>query len=288
MSSERQDDPGKRLDGLPGNPPDGQPDGLPGELPGGQPGKLAERLSRLLPTVFPPAGQRALLLCSGDPPSPELMATCLQSCSLLICTDGAGHPHDELPRIPDIVIGDGDSCPPATGDEIPHDPRRIRIDEQETTDSEKALLHLAEEGFSQVLILGAGGGRLDHTLYNLNLLERFSDRLQICLCDDHQLTVRIGAGEDRQLEIPPDTTISLLPLHGPVTGLTVTGTVWPLTSGELQVGGPATISNRVAHLPLRVEVDWGSLILMVSLATSAESPSPQEHPLTTPAEDPAP
>ena len=58
-------------------------------------------------------------------------------------------------------------------------PKFLQVADQYTTDSEKALLYLENEGYEEVVLMGATGWRLDHTLFNVQLLERFAGRLKI-------------------------------------------------------------------------------------------------------------
>ena len=126
---------------------------------------------------FPKQGRRAVVLCDGPPPSEAVLAYWLDGADLFVCADAAGHPYDHLPRVPDVVIGDFDSL---SGRVLAGrgGPRFLRVDDPYTTDSEKALLYVCDAGCEEAVLLGATGWRLDHTLFNVQLLERFSDRLR--------------------------------------------------------------------------------------------------------------
>ena len=162
--------------------------------------------------IFPKRGRRAVVLCDGPPPDPGVLEYWLTGADLFLCTDAAGHPYDDLPRPPDIVIGDFDSL---AGRILAGrgGPTFLRVDEQETTDSEKALLYAAEQGCTEAVLVGAVGWRLDHTLYNCQLLERMHDRLRVCLASHMADGVRIGPGETVAWSLRPGVRFSLLP-HG--------------------------------------------------------------------------
>lgn len=213
-------------------------------------------------SIFPRLGPRAVLLCSGPPPKDDLLRYWLTGADFFIATDSAGHPYDHLPIEPDVVIGDFDSLSGRVlgGRE---GPRFLQVDDQYTTDSEKALLFLEEEGFEEVIILGATGWRLDHTLNNCQLLERFGDKLRICMAGPHADTLRLGAGDQVSWQLPVNTQFSLLPVFGKVTGVTIEGARFPLLGDHLEPGGPALVSNQVLLSPLLISVGEGSLLVAV-------------------------
>ena len=144
---------------------------------------------------------------------PRLLAYWLTGADLFVCADAAGHPYDHLPRPPDVVIGDFDSL---SGRVLAGRGGRafLQVDEPYTTDSEKALLYVCGEGCEEAVLLGATGWRLDHTLFNVQLLERFSDRLRLCLSGYLSDCVRLGPGAHESWALPAGHAFSLLPLAG--------------------------------------------------------------------------
>ena len=212
--------------------------------------------------IFRQKGRRAVVLCDGPPPPPELLSYWLTGAELFICTDAAGHPYTHLPRMPDIVIGDFDSLAGRILDGR-DGPRFLEVADQHTTDSEKALLYLVDEGFAEVVLMGATGWRLDHTLFNVHLLERFADEVSICLVGHRADTVRLAADTRVSWELQPGIRFSVMPLCGPVTKVTIEGAEYPLLGETLVPGGQATIGNRVMMSPLLISVGDGSMLVSV-------------------------
>ena len=212
--------------------------------------------------LFPKNGPRAVVLCSGPPPEDDLLRYWLTGADFFVCTDAAGHPYDQLPLSPDVVIGDFDSLSGRVLDGR-SGPRFLEVDDQYTTDSEKALLFLVEQGIEEVILLGATGWRLDHTIFNCQLLERFADKLRICIAGPNADTVRLGPGSNVSWELPGGSQFSLLPMLGPVSGVTLEGARFPLLGDTLEPGGPALISNQVFVSPLLISVGEGSMLVAV-------------------------
>lgn len=212
--------------------------------------------------IFPKRGRRAVILCDGPPPDTGVLEYWLTGADLFICTDAAGYPYDNLPRPPQVVIGDFDSL---AGRILAGrgGPTFLRVDEQETTDSEKALLYAMDQGCLETVLIGAIGWRLDHTLYNCGLLERYHDRIRICIAAHMADGVRLGPGEAVSWSIAPGTRFSLLPLVGECRGVTVEGARFPLLNATVGPSSVATISNVVAYDPLLISVSAGALLVLV-------------------------
>lgn len=212
--------------------------------------------------IFPKKGSRAIVLCDGPPPPDGVLEYWLGGADLFICTDAAGHPYDKLPARPDVVIGDFDALAGRllSGRD---GPMFLRVDEQETTDSEKALLYAIDQGMEEVVLVGAVGWRLDHTLHNTFLLDNYADRLRVALAGEKADGVRLAPGQTVSWSLDPGTEFSLLPLRGASRGVTVDGADFPLLDGDIGVGGRAAISNTVAYDPLLIRAGDGPLLVLV-------------------------
>jgi len=212
--------------------------------------------------IFPKKGPRAVILCDGPPPAPGVLEYWLGGADLFIATDAAGHPYDHLPQSPQVVIGDFDSLAGRILDGR-DGPLFLRDDDQHTTDSEKAILYALDRGMEEVVLVGAVGWRLDHTLYNTNLLERYADQIRIALAGHAADGVRLGPNETISWTLDIGTRFSLQPLLGTSKGVTLEGAEFPLLAEDLGPQGPATISNRVAFDPLLISAGDGPLLVLV-------------------------
>jgi thiamine pyrophosphokinase len=206
---------------------------------------------------------RALILCNGDPPSPELLLREAAGADLFLCTDGAYAVAARLGVRPDVVVGDMDSgAADVSGVEVidagPHE-------QQNDSDSEKALRHAVQWGRDrgdgarmEIHLLGASGSRPDHTLANLMLCGAYAQHAEIVLVSDHW-EARVMAGS-HELAVPVGRTVSVVPL-GPEALLRAEGLAWPLP--EPLRWGTRGLSNRVVRSPVRVHITAGAVALFV-------------------------
>lgn len=205
-----------------------------------------------------------LVVCGGDPPSQRLLLTEEARADLVVYTDGAAASPGARGRRIDVVIGDFDSLvePMPDCQIVNAGPHELQMD----SDSEKAVRYVistaAELGFHgrdrvAVRVLGAAGGRIDHTLANVLVCARYEEEASLRLvADDWELWVAMGR---RPLGLPPGTSVSLLPLASPVR-VTTQGLRWPLD--ELVEYGSRGLSNEVLTEDAAIEVTGGPVAVV--------------------------
>ena len=211
---------------------------------------------------------RAIILANGCIQDADTLITRLQPWkgALVIAADGGFQHAEKLGLEISIVIGDLDSLDEAasmalkaTNTEI------VRVAaEKDETDLELALLHAAEIGVRDIVVLGAFGDRIDMSLSNLLLLSHPSF-----------LSVHIEYWNGRQtawLIRPPGDEIhgqsgdslSLIPLEGDAEGITTHELYYPLNDEKLAFGPARGISNVLTASVAHVELASGTLIAVHS------------------------
>jgi thiamine pyrophosphokinase len=202
---------------------------------------------------------RALVIAGGD--APARTDGGFGAPDVVIAADsGVGHAL-ALGLHVDLVVGDLDSAvardverAQAAGARIERHPT-----DKDATDLELALDTARGLGATDVTVLGAGGGRLDHLVANLLLLahDSYADlALDAIVGDAHVTVVR----SERTLDGPAGSTVTLLPLAGPAVGVTTTGLRWTLTDDELTPASTRGVSNVIESPPARVSVHRGVLL----------------------------
>lgn len=168
----------------------------------------------------------------------------------------------------DAVVGDMDSVGLAVRRQLEQQgvPFIVSPVEKDETDLELALRLSLEHGATELIIAGALGARIDHTLGNLALL---------ALPALAAVTTRIADGDqtiwlvrDRlTVHGQPGDTLSLIPFGGDAHGVSVSGVHWPLHAAELPLGPSLSISNRMTAGRADVDVHSG-LLLVIHIAAS--------------------
>lgn len=192
---------------------------------------------------------------------------------LVIAADGGANWCAAWGWQPDLVIGDMDSVDEATAGRLRREgvPFVEHPVEKDETDLELALSVAVERGADEIVVAGALGGRIDHTLGNLALLAlpllaslpvRMVDGGQSIYLVRDRLVVTGAAGD----------TLSLVPFGGDARGVSVTGVHWPLAGADLPLGPSLGISNRLTGSQAEVTVRTGAL-LVIHIRSAGQTPA---------------
>lgn len=206
---------------------------------------------------------RVLILANGDPPDPAWAQRIAAEHDLVLATDGAVHKAVDLGLKVDIVCGDFDSIRMQVAQSEYPNAHFLPTPDQEQADLEKALSAAQERGATAITILGATGGRLDHTLAAFAILLRHHRELPITLrTPDTTVMALSGTAEmpgECMLPTEPDDTISLLSFDGKAS-LTLTGVRWPLVEEKLSFATRG-VSNRAIADRVDLRVHGGAILL---------------------------
>jgi thiamine pyrophosphokinase len=209
----------------------------------------------------------ALILANGLAPSKSLLNRHLADADVFVCADGGANAAAKLGVVPDLIIGDLDSILPATVKRFSGVTAR-RIADQNSTDLEKALTWAVKNGYKEVRVLGATGGRLDHAVGNLSALVKFSRKIVVTFHDtDGELSV---VGSERIFDVPVGTIVSLLPMTL-CEGVMTRGLKWELRYESLVLGQREGTSNVVVATPVTVKVRRGELLFFAVADPSSKS-----------------
>ncbi len=201
--------------------------------------------------------QDAITLVGGGPVTRRDLAFATARAPVLVAADGGADRLLAAGLMPKAVIGDFDSLSEAGQRAIAAD-RQFRIDEQETTDFDKALRSV---NAPFVLALGVTGARLDHGLAALNALVRH----QGCPClvmSSRDVVFHAGAGVDLRLVV--GDRLSLFPM-APVTGSSG-GLQWPIDGLRFAPGGMIGTSNIVSAPRVTLRFDQPGMLVILPRA----------------------
>ena len=201
--------------------------------------------------------KRCLIISGGEEcPLPADM----QKAEYVIACDRGYLYAERLGLKPDMIVGDFDSAPfPVT--EIPVERLPSRKDD---TDTMIAARHAAEMGFDEIVILCCFGGRLDHTLANIQTAAWLAER---------GMTVRL-AGADAEAAVFTSGTLrfprregrslSLFSLSDRCEGVRIRGTKYDGQDLTLTNAFPLGVSNVWTTEEAEITVKTGILLVMQS------------------------
>lgn len=174
----------------------------------------------------------------------------------LLCTDGAFAYMSDIDIFPDAVIGDLDSL-----EFTPEDVAVYHIEDQDTTDFEKALDFLVDMQFERVVVLGSTGGQHDHFLGNLNAAYKFRNELNILFFDQTQYFFLTEKDCTFSTEI--GKIVSLFPFPE-CTIKSLSGLKYTLNMETLTLTSRVGTRNITSHKSVKIEVHDGALWVFVA------------------------
>ena len=171
-----------------------------------------------------------VIICDGQFPKTEYPRYLIRTADFTICCDGALSKYLRnskgifgTEKTPDLVIGDMDTLPSSL--QKKYSDIIIRESEQEHNDQTKAVRWAIAnlEDLDHIYILGATGGRIDHTIGNASLLMEYTRMfdleekgISIEMVSDNGTafavndTVEIDCGIGRSVSIfSPDNTLNI-------------------------------------------------------------------------------
>ena len=163
----------------------------------------------------------------------------------------------------DVAVGDFDTMP---AELLPKTVERIQVPaEKDVTDTQLAVEYAVKQGATELIIIGGLGGRLDHTLSNLAILE------DMATLGIH--TVIIDGGNRARLLCATSTLIprhphlrylSLLAVDEKVKGVCVEGCRYPLKRATLRRSFQYAVSNEITENCALISVRRGRLLIVES------------------------
>lgn len=178
---------------------------------------------------------------------------------LLIAVDAGFDSLIEAGYTPDVLVGDLDSIK----SEVPSNVRVFKYPPQkDETDMFLAYRLGARCDYTDFVILGGTGGRLDHTYANLSLLLHAKEQgHNITMMDDNGIIICIK-NEGVRLAGNPGSYLSVFAISGPAVGVTIKGAKYEVDNITLAPDFPLGVSNEFLDEEAQISVEDGALIII--------------------------
>jgi thiamine pyrophosphokinase len=201
-----------------------------------------------------------VVLVGGDPVETDLHGP-IPTGATVIAADSGLAAAAVLGLDVDLVVGDLDSVDAedlarAIEAGIPVDRYPVAKDRTDLAIALDAAMAYAP---ARVLAIGGAGGRLDHLLGNAQVLASEAYRALRIVAHVGRATITV-VRDHAELVGHPDELVSLLPVHGPASGVSTDGLRFPLHGEDLPAGTTRGISNQFVHDRARVEVALGVVL----------------------------
>ena len=169
-----------------------------------------------------------------------------------------------LGMVPDMIVGDFDTVDRKTLERfeaMEHVIWDVHRPEKDETDTELALIKARAIGSTQIVVLGATGGRADHMLANLHLLYPcLQSGIETILIDPQNKIYLLDGEHTFERGKTWGKYVSFLPLTEQVRGITLTGFRYPLQEKDISIGTSLCVSNELVAERATITFEDGVLI----------------------------
>jgi thiamine pyrophosphokinase len=207
---------------------------------------------------------RAAIFLNGSPDSEPLIRAVAGRADLVVAADGGARYALAAGIVPDLVVGDMDSL----GEDLALEVERRGASlerhpaRKDMMDGHLAVLAAGERGVSSADFLCAAGekpGAVFAVPHILLAAERIGMRSAVVADWGRMFVIegrpRVVAGSARD-------SVSIFPLSGPATGVTLEGMSYPLEEADLYPGDTLGFHNELIGTEARVSVERGALLVV--------------------------
>lgn len=183
-----------------------------------------------------------------------------ESDDLVIAADG-GYTYFKKANItPDIIIGDFDSL-----GEIPDAENIIKLNPvKDITDMDAAVKLGIDRGYTEFHLYGACGGRIDHTIANIQLVASLAEKEFKAYIHSGSTVITAIHNESLEFDSSCSGYISVFSHSDKCMGVYLRGLKYTLENAELSNNFPLGVSNEFIGTESEISVKTGTAIIIYS------------------------
>lgn len=209
----------------------------------------------------------AILICGGTLSAAFLKEVCSgYPEAVVFAVDGGLRVAEAAGVLPDYLVGDFDTAEDSLVSRYERKCITIRHKpEKDATDTELAVDEALERGAETILLLGATGTRMDHTMANVHMLYRIllQGKKAWILDEYNRISMHDKPFVCKRSEMF-GAYVSFLPFFGETEDVTLKGFKYPLFGKTLTAGISLGVSNEVKEDVMEVLFKKGYLLMIES------------------------
>jgi thiamine pyrophosphokinase len=206
----------------------------------------------------------AAIFLNGSPDSAGLLRSVAWRADLIVAADGGARYALEAGVVPDLIVGDMDSL----GEDLTLEAERLGASlerhpaRKDKMDGQLAVLAARERGATAADLLCAVGGTLGALFAVPHILlaaERTGLHSTVVADQERMFVVEAGS---RTVEGDPRDSVSIFPLSGIATAVTLEGMEYPLSNASLEPGDTLGFHNELIGREATVSVGRGAVLVV--------------------------
>lgn len=177
---------------------------------------------------------------------------------LIIAADGGYKYLIDAKIVPDVIIGDFDSL-----GEIPNGENVVKLNPiKDITDMNAAVEVGIDRGFTEFHLYGACGGRIDHTLANIQLIAFLSSKKMKAFIHDGETVITAVCNGSIKFTKDYKGYISVFSHTDKCTGVSLKGLKYTLDNAILSNIFPLGVSNEFIGTESEITVENGTVLIV--------------------------
>lgn len=171
---------------------------------------------------------------------------------------------------PDLIMGDFDSLDgeyaeavEAIKTELPEKVVTLPV-EKDDTDMLAAVKYGLKLGYRSFRLYGANGGRLEHTIANIQVLKYLKEHDAVGYIMDGSGMILLAQNETITFRDTMDGYVNVFSLNEKAHGVTIRGLKYELSDATLTNAMPLGISNEFIGVQSEISVKDGTLLIIVN------------------------
>lgn len=203
---------------------------------------------------------RCVILCASPTADCTYLSKIICKNDYIICADGGMKYAKKIGIVPQIWIGDFDSSvEEKTSVEVLKYPP-----EKDDTDTLLAVKEGIKRGYRNFLLLASTGGRLDHTIANIMVLNYLLTKDCFGKIQDEKNILFLIHNDQIQLSPRKGWKFSVFPWNGDAKGVSIRNAAYNVENLTLYTSYPIGISNEFTDDKAIIEVLNGTLLVCLS------------------------
>ena len=205
---------------------------------------------------------RCVIIAGSPDTNSDFLSEVIKPDDYVICADRGCDFAKQAGITPNLVVGDFDSEPDVL---FPNCETVRLIPEKDDTDTMHSVDLALEKGFDEIAILGALGGRFDHSFANVAVLSYIHEHGSkgVLLSENEKIEfLPVGHYEYKNFK---GKTFSLFPFGCPSVCVSYSGTKYPLEKYYVSSSVTLGVSNVFTSDMTTIDIYDGNAILIINL-----------------------
>lgn len=205
---------------------------------------------------------RCIIIAGSPDTDSNFIKSYVKEDDFVICADKGYFYAKNAGITPDVVVGDFDSfC-----DTITDDCEIVKLNPiKDDTDTVHSIDIALEKGYSDIIIIGAIGGRIDHSFANISALQYIHKKGSNGILLSANERVEFLSEGEYSFDNYNGKTFSLFPFGCNKVCVSYEGAKYPLNRYYIQSNIPLGVSNEFISEKCKINIYDGNAILIINL-----------------------